>query len=196
MTAGSAAVEGLPRVPCVPDPLSSDQQPSSGRRVRPLVAIAVVLLSLGLGVMLGLLFPPETLLPARHGFTKGTLATSPPVELANQEARAEYLASSAPVSPGTHEIDKLPSAATEETKEQVKATSEPKRPEPPVTKAAGPKTVKRTNNPAENRSKLGRPQSERASRANRDRYAAPERPQRSIVSQLPIVGPVVGLFVP
>lgn len=180
----------------MPNPLSSDQQPSSGRRVKPQVAIAVVLLSLGLGVMLGLLFPPETLLPAGHAPTQATLATSPPVELANQARRAESLATSAPESPGAHEIDKPPSAATKETKEQVKVTSEPERPEPPVTKAARQKTSKRTNNPAEKGNKRGRPQSERASRANRDRYAAPERPQRSIVSQLPIVGPVFGLFVP
>ena len=181
----------------MPDPLSSNQQPSSGRRVRPLVAIKVVLLSLALGIMLGLLFPPETLLLSRHAPTPGMLATSPPLELANQETSAEYVASSAPQSAGTHEIDKLPSTATQETKEQVKATSEPERPETLVTKATGQKKLKRTNNPAEKASKRGRhPQSERAARANRDRYAAPERPQRSIVSQLPIVGPVFGLFVP
>ena len=186
----------LPRVPRVPHPLSSDQQPSSGRRVRSPVAIAVVLLSLALGVMLGLLFPPETLLLSRHAPTKGTLATSPPVELANQETRAEYLASSAPEAPGKHEIDKLPSKATRETTEQVKATSEHERPVPPVTKAAGQKTLKRTN-PAEIESKRGRRlHSERSSRSNRNRYAAPERPQRSIVSQLPIVGPVFGLLLP
>jgi len=158
--------------------------------VRPLVVIAVVVPNLALGIMLGLLFPPETLRPAKPAPTKGMLATSPPVAPADQKTRA-------PEPSGTHELDKLPSAATEETKEQVKATSEPERPETLVTKATGQRKLKRTNNPAEKASKRGRhPQSERAARANRDRYAAPERPQRSIVSQLPIVGPVFGLFVP
>jgi hypothetical protein len=155
----------------------------------------VVLLCFALGVLLGLLAPPETFLPAKLVPMKGHLATSPQVEMVAQETAAWHVQSSVTEPAGNHEVQKPP-AAEEKTDDQATVTSEAETPQARISNTVQPDTVKSTKQGAGNGVKQRKVRPKRIARAKRERYAAPERPQRSIVSQVPIVGSVFGLLAP
>jgi hypothetical protein len=165
----------------------------SGRRVKRTTAIAVVLLCFAVGVLLGLLAPPETFLPAERVPMKVLLAASPPVEMVAQETAARHAQSSETEPAGNHEIQNAP-AAEEKTNGQATVTSEPETPQARIRTTVQPDTVKSTKQA--NGVKHRKARRKHVVRAKRERYAAPQRPQRSIVSQVPIVGPVFGLLGP
>lgn len=186
---------------------SSNRESFAGRRrVSAVVAIAIVLLCGGLGFLLGSVFPPDSLVSRGHKADKGTAVTAAPVDV----AVTQTLLTQSP--PTVEQAIHSPQEAVQ-TKARLAPAQGTSAPDG-VQAGFRPLTSADTMN-AEQASKgitkkLGRKSSEqrkgsprdRATRARRERSAAPATPAAApaqspgIISQIPIVGPVLGLFTP
>ena len=171
------------------------QSPAGQRRVSLAVAIAVVLLCGALGILLGVLFPLDSVL--HRSIHEPTTATTLHIEA---DVSEQPLTTAAPASqdhPKHHETEAaVPTTLLDER------TPKPELPEvskAPAKAAESDEAARRIEKPALNSARERRRATrERPARATRERYAAPKkRPtQPSIVSELPILGPVLGLFEP
>jgi hypothetical protein len=194
-----------------------------GRRVRISAAVSIVLLCGGLGFVLGVIYPPEvvvsqwrvaigepasaTMKPVEHAAAPQSPSTQrAPEELATApfaappaEPRASLAEQSSPVlEPAPHTLvqdDALrpdPIATAEATAtEQVQDAA--------MRKAEDvEEEVKKTEPRArEKRKTTRRARVIRAERRrNTARVAGPSNQPKGVISQIPIVGPVVGLIVP
>jgi hypothetical protein len=96
--------------------------------------------------------------------------------------------------PAGNEIQEPPAAA--ESTDQARVTVEPETPLARIRNTVQPDPVNSTQRGAGNGVKQRTVRRKHIARAKRERYAWPQRPQRSIVSQVPIVGAVFGLLGP
>jgi len=169
---------------------------SIGRpRVSAGVAIAIVLLCGALGVLLGLLFPLDAVQRRGHEPAKAIATTMAPAHEIDHTLTTPSPASEKDVAHSDEA--QVTSAPQEAALDSAKPSSGSEATSADSTDGNQPQeTSKNTRKLA----KADRPQRratpERAVRTNRARYANPKASPRSIVSQLPIVGPVIGLVVP
>jgi hypothetical protein len=139
-------VENAPKLSPVPP--TARETETDGRPVTAQVVIAVVLLSGGVGAVLGSVFPPENLMariypaanqPAPTSAPPSVTATKPPAKAGGQGAFAALQQSSSTSEPVSVLFESPPPDQAMSTEEQLVAVDEPKEAEAPISGAAAEK---------------------------------------------------------
>jgi hypothetical protein len=184
-------------------PRSNDKPFIGRRRVSAVVAIPIVLMCGGLGFILGSVFPPESLV-SRVEVNASTRAAPPAVaaaqvSVAQSSSLVEPRARS-PLEAGQPEAP-LPPAPEKAARDDTEAGPEASAPRDSKsaeeTQDAAKGATKQASRRAGEKRKASPPN--RAARAGRGRYPGPSAAPASspgTISQVPIVGPMIGLFMP